>query len=240
MIFGADSGSRKSGINPLAGGAGLFNQGIDLGDVVTAKMHIGISSLGEFGFEVFKNKIDLLYDLDILSKEEHKNLEVFMFFRNKFLHDLECSTFKIALKTTDSGIKNHLCKYLNEKISEPSEIQLEDAYFNLFMTCFKMLVSKYRKRREKIEQIGLLLQGVIENYSMLQSATHNACVSILKTLEDSELENPIILKLSELIGDECIELGKNAKDSFSDFEKNANVFKEIFGSLNLGKIKHDS
>lgn len=39
----------------------------------------------------FKSKIDLLYDISVLSKVEHSNLELQIIFRNKFMHMLKCN-----------------------------------------------------------------------------------------------------------------------------------------------------
>ena len=41
----------------------------------------------------FQNKIDLLYDIEVLSKEENSEFELLMIVRNKFMHDIECDSF---------------------------------------------------------------------------------------------------------------------------------------------------
>ena len=45
----------------------------------------------------FKNKIDLLFDIDYLTIEEHKELLLVMEFRNQFLHNIECNSFQSAI-----------------------------------------------------------------------------------------------------------------------------------------------
>ena len=62
----------------------------------------------------FKNKIDLLYDINVLTKEENSDLELLMIFRNKFLHDIKCNSFSNVLEILDNGIKNKFKNYLKE------------------------------------------------------------------------------------------------------------------------------
>jgi hypothetical protein len=58
----------------------------------------------------FKNKIDLLFDLDILNDDEHKKLLLFMEFRNQFLHNFECSSFENAVKLLGANKDKKLMK----------------------------------------------------------------------------------------------------------------------------------
>lgn len=65
---------------------------LDIPDSVKKK-----SLSGKSGSLSFKNKIDLLFDLEIISDNEHGELILLMEFRNKFLHDLYYNSFKDAL-----------------------------------------------------------------------------------------------------------------------------------------------
>ena len=46
----------------------------------------------------FKNKIDLLFDLDVLISSEHQKLLLLMVFRNQFLHNIKCCSFEDTVK----------------------------------------------------------------------------------------------------------------------------------------------
>ena len=59
----------------------------------------------------FKNKIDLLFDINILSKEEHQKLMLLMEFRNQFLHNITCTSFLFAVKLLGSDRGNQLLKF---------------------------------------------------------------------------------------------------------------------------------
>jgi len=186
----------------------------------------------------FKSKIDLLYDLSILSKEEHYNLEIFMSFRNKFLHDINCNSFKISLETIDSSIRNKLFKYLDEQTLEPSEEEIEKAYHNLFMYCLKALTSKYKARLDRIEEIHYLANSFISNYQNLSSLSLQLSSQILKSLAESELEDPKILALSNIISEKCILFSKDAISVIEDFQNISENVAKNFISLDLTKIKH--
>ena len=62
----------------------------------------------------FKNKIDLLFDLQLLSKEDNFNLDLLMVFRNKFMHDINCNSFNSVFKIVDNSIKNKFKAFLND------------------------------------------------------------------------------------------------------------------------------
>lgn len=57
----------------------------------------------------FKTKIDFLYDLDDISKEEYNKYLKFMEIRNQFAHNSECNTFESLIDINDS-ITNFLLK----------------------------------------------------------------------------------------------------------------------------------
>ncbi|WP_417913021.1 hypothetical protein [Candidatus Electronema sp. TJ] len=52
---------------------------------------------GKSGSLSFKNKIDLLSDIEVISDDEYGEFILLMEFRNKFLHDLYCNSFMDAL-----------------------------------------------------------------------------------------------------------------------------------------------
>lgn len=62
----------------------------------------------------FKNKIDLLFDLDVLVSDEHQKLLLLMEFRNLFLHNIECDSFENAVKLLGVDKEKKLLKFDNE------------------------------------------------------------------------------------------------------------------------------
>ena len=91
----------------------------------------------------FKNKIDLLYDLEELSSDEYNHLLKFMEIRNQFIHNHECSSF-IKLGESNSELTKYLKKnFANEKDDE--EQSLLESYNQLFIICQSKLLVMERE-----------------------------------------------------------------------------------------------
>ncbi|VXB03918.1 hypothetical protein [Chryseobacterium sp. 8AT] len=75
----------------------------------------------------FQHKIDLLYDLGILSKTDLQAFELLMTFRNRFLHNIVYNSFGRVLEDLDNGIVNKLKKY-----SVEGNFACEDDYLTSF------------------------------------------------------------------------------------------------------------
>lgn len=185
----------------------------------------------------FKNKIDLLYDIDIISKEENSDLELLMNFRNKFLHVIECDSYTSVLKLFDNGLKNRFKLFLNEGQNINNEESCRNACRNLFIknlrTIRKKVTDKVEKVQEKYEIVQLLNQE-ISNY---QELFYTITTDILLVIENSELENEKIRELGKIIANKCInynnllttdekfvELKNKRIDFFQDEEKVKNLF----------------
>lgn len=83
----------------------------------------------------FKNKIDLLFDIDVFNKEELYIVELLMVFRNKFLHEIKYSSFTILLNDIDSSTKNKFIKMFSD-----GNINNEEGYENAFMNLYKRII----------------------------------------------------------------------------------------------------
>lgn len=81
----------------------------------------------------FKNKIDLLYDLDELTKTEYTNLIKFMEIRNQFIHNHEFNSFT-ELSTDFPDLTTYLKKsFPNDEKEE--EHNLQKSYNELYTNC---------------------------------------------------------------------------------------------------------
>ena len=61
----------------------------------------------------FQSKINLLFDINVLVKDELLIIELLMNFRNKFLHDIKYTSFTILLNDFDDSIQKRFFKFLN-------------------------------------------------------------------------------------------------------------------------------
>ena len=159
----------------------------------------------------FKSKIDLLYDIDVLSKEEHSKLELQMTFRNKFLHDIQCSAFLSVLKHFDNGIKHRFKKFLekNEKIDNEESCRI--AYRNLYINNIKIIRLKFANKRKHIQEKADVLQTLLAELERVNSLSFNLIDELMQILESAELENPKIADFSDKISSKCYESGNSLK-----------------------------
>ena len=98
----------------------------------------------------YKNKIDLLYDMEILDDTEYSSLLLLMEYRNQFMHNYDCNTYSDATSLLGEDKKKRLLSYLNPKITgEPTEEDLRCAYCNLF-EIVNLIVQKKTVNRRKI------------------------------------------------------------------------------------------
>lgn len=144
----------------------------------------------------FKSKIDLLFDIGVLSKEEHFDLELQMIFRNKFLHDIECVSFSSVLGILDNGIKNKFRDFLNENSSIENEEACKGAYRKLYRNNVKTIREKFKDRRVMIEKKSETLKNLLSQHEKTSDIAFELIDDILKLLEKSELENPEVFELA--------------------------------------------
>jgi len=147
----------------------------------------------------FKNKIDLLYDINVLKKEENSELELLMFFRNKFLHDINSNSFLSVIEHLDNGIKNRFKYFLNEDDNLTDESACKAACLRLFLKNISTIKNKVKEYRLKIEDRHKLFQ--IQNNQILKyiDVIFDLLNDICLIIEKSELEDEKVRKLSEEI-----------------------------------------
>jgi hypothetical protein len=106
----------------------------------------------------FKNKIDLLIDIDVLSTEEHQKLLLLMEYRNQFMHNWKCNTFGDAFTFLENEKKNKLIKFLVVPENFLEEKDYCNAFDSLSIECVSIIYSKAYKLRElEIENREMIL-----------------------------------------------------------------------------------
>lgn len=96
----------------------------------------------------FKNKLDLLNDLEIISKEDYLKLLLIMEFRNQFLHNIDCTSFIKAVDLLGSDKGKQLLKFDDLDFEAEQEYRYNNAYKGLFVNCLDIILNKFDKRRE--------------------------------------------------------------------------------------------
>jgi hypothetical protein len=99
----------------------------------------------------FNHKVNLLYDLETIKIEEYRALVLFSQFRNKFLHDIDCSSFTDAISIFEK-INNQksegkkLLKFHPDEDKHKKEGSEEDYTISFY----KIAEYLYRMMEEKI------------------------------------------------------------------------------------------
>jgi hypothetical protein len=115
----------------------------------------------------FKSKVELLYDIGVLLKEELLNFELLMVFRNKFAHDIKSDSFTSVIDQLDNGVRNRFNKFIPNQSDTPNERTYEKAFNELFITNIKVIKLKYADRRIHIKNKADLLKGYADKSARL-------------------------------------------------------------------------
>jgi hypothetical protein len=100
----------------------------------------------------FKNKIDLLFDLDILNKDEYDCFLLLMEYRNQFMHNIDCISFSYASSILGPDKKKRLLKFNQLPAGMDMESQLKNSFFNLYGKTLEISLKKIEERKEIIEE----------------------------------------------------------------------------------------
>ena len=134
----------------------------------------------------FKSKIDLLFDINVLSQEEHNNLELLMNFRNKFLHDINCISFEYAINEFDKGIVNRFKKFIDEECVSENEESYKKACLKLFLHNQNILSNKFENRKKSIDDKIDFIEGYRNAYTTLLSISVDLVNEITEILDNSD------------------------------------------------------
>lgn len=162
---------------------------------------IGKSNTKLFGNKVgisFKSKIDLLYDIDVLSKKEHSALELQMIFRNKFIHALECNSFSAVLSQLDNGIKNRFKKYMDDTSKINNEETCKESYRKIYITNIDTILHKIELKRKSIEDKNDLIQLLLQKELRITDISFDFLDKLLTTLEEVHIKNTENKQIVEL------------------------------------------
>ena len=182
----------------------------------------------------FQNKIDLLFDIEVLSKEENSEFELLMNVRNKFLHVLECGSFQDLFQILDKGIVNRFKKFLEEGQSISDEEACEQACYKLFQKNIKTIKEIIRKNTASRKIKSNLVQ--VQNNQLLFyiDFIHDLLNKIYISIENAELENPKVLilgmEIQQILEESVQKLNSEAKSNiYEEFFNSNENFKAAFG-----------
>ncbi|MCS3870843.1 hypothetical protein J3D55_003759 [Chryseobacterium ginsenosidimutans] len=150
----------------------------------------------------FKNKIDLLFDIDVFDKDELYIVELLMVFRNKFLHDIKYSSFTILLNDLDASIRNKFLKsFLNG--NDENEEGYEKSFMNLYEKVVEIInnktkeINSYSNKKIEFLKFQNYFLSTLINESLDLSGDLN---NIIAEVEDVGLKNQIQQRIAQFEG----------------------------------------
>jgi hypothetical protein len=162
----------------------------------------------------FKQKIDLLFDLDVLTKEENTKLLLLMEFRNQFLHNISCNSFEAAVLALD-GQKKNLLKFDDLNGEHEIEFRLSNAYSSLHVACLDIVLEKYEFRRSQLESRRKVVTDMAEYMTLVMNSDTVLLNKIMTmcTPEHGDTAELISLKMNvhQLIDEHTTELKESAE-----------------------------
>lgn len=149
----------------------------------------------------FKNKIDLLFDLDVLNSDEHKKILLLMEFRNQFLHNIECSSFENAVKLLGADKEKKLLKFDDADENQDKELRYKCAFINLYRETLKIMSEKTKDRKNQIEDRRTTHSKLIESQIFFMDKYFDILNKILLICENNVSDIPEVIQLVNQIGE---------------------------------------
>jgi hypothetical protein len=143
----------------------------------------------------FKNKIDLLFDLEILSKEEHKTFLLLMEFRNQFVHNIDCNSFTKAVLFLGIDKGRSLLKFTDIDSESDKEILYKNAFNNLYWASLKIIMDKIKKRKQIINEKSELLTVFVNSTVFTIEYFFGIFHKFAEKYEPKDSDSPEILEL---------------------------------------------
>lgn len=173
----------------------------------------------------FQNKINLLFDIEVLSKIENSEFELLMNIRNKFLHDMDCSSFQILLQQLNNGIVNRFKVFIEKGKSIDDEEACEQACYKLFQKNIKTIKEIIRKntasRKIKSNLVQVQNEQIIYYIDFIQEFLNK----VSRATENSELENPKV----GILGEEILKILEESVQKINN-ESRTSIYEEFFNS----------
>lgn len=159
----------------------------------------------------FQSKIDLLSDINVLPKKERLEFELLMNIRNKFMHDLYCSTFIDLFKNLDKGIVNRFKKFLNAGGSISNEEDCKIALDNLFKKISQTLRDKVNELRSKADAKHKFIKYQLNKIDFYNDFTYDFINELLDVVEDTDIGGAEVVRLKIKIGEIVTNASKKLK-----------------------------
>ncbi|MBD8081143.1 hypothetical protein [Chryseobacterium caseinilyticum] len=177
----------------------------------------------------FGSKIDLLYDIETINKEEHIALELIAFIRNKFMHLVIYNTLTELFDASDNSWRKKLEKFAHEDKFETEEDYL-NAFRKLQINVLNFLNEKFNKRKLENDKISELLLNHHEEYIDLQKKVKEFITEMFVLLTGELDKDNVTLEFQKILTQKLMLFAENTPavnnlEVFKDKELLRRIFK---------------
>lgn len=169
----------------------------------------------------FKGKIDLLHDIKILDDCEYRFFLTAMEIRNKFMHNVSCSSFLIAINLLGKDKEKFLSKFKNEiNIEAPPKEESEKEKF--YFDCYNNLT----------DIIIIISIRMIKRFTDEQNIKRDFLINVFKFVSFLSEKH---FELSEVIDDFCKDMKEIDMSTYSPLTDTIEELKTHCSSLKAYK-----
>ncbi len=147
----------------------------------------------------FKNKIDLMFDLDILSNEEYHTLLLLIEFRNQFLHNFDCNSFEKAVSLLGSDKQIKLLKFDDSKGHIKDEASYKYAFRNLYSESIHICLEKIQGRKKEIDDRTNMVKKLIDMQIFFLDKYFNIMDKIAEVCENNITSSSEVTNMVDII-----------------------------------------
>jgi hypothetical protein len=176
----------------------------------------------------FKNKIDLLFDLGILLKDEYIDFLLLSEIRNQFAHRINCNAYS---EITDE-IKKKLKKQSNLTNKAETELDLRNAVSILYAKCSEIITLKVESARHNFEENEKTFTDSIEYLNYFIDCLTAVLVIVKERFLVEEQDSFEIHAFKH----ETSDLLMNALIEITDTKKHNDLYEKYLSAMNQAKI----
>lgn len=182
-----------------------------------------------------RDKIDLLYDLEIFNKNEYDAFVLFTEFRNQFVHNIECTSFKSAIEFLGKDKGRRLARMLSQPEVDDEEYNTK-CFAELFAHCIRIIKTKHQERVRSMQEIADLVISAYAQNAALIDVYFDFEANVLLMFEEELLNRPqnvkwvapMMTKLNANRAGSLEKMEKLTHDSKKNLSRSA-VTKLLFG-----------
>jgi hypothetical protein len=172
------------------------------------------------GTLTYKNLLDLLYDIDVLDREEWRELLVLMEVRNQFMHNIAFDSFDKAISLLGND-RGKILLGLNTIGGETIEQKYSNGFLELAIKCIGIVRKKIELKKQDIKEKSAYVRKLLDFIVQYDEMIHNKLDALL---DNFDFEEPLegqrqfdANRLKLILHVDVIELKQEFVDKFGDF-----------------------